>query len=284
MQAVLREGMGGGKSKLIIIFLKIRQYMEKCFVIQPFDDGKYDKRYVDIFEPAISASGLEPYRIDKDLNVRIPIEDIEKGIYDSYMCFAEITTNNPNVWYELGYAFACGKDVVMVCSEERQGSYPFDIQHRQIIKYNTNSISDFETLKATLTKKITLFTNTEKTKNKIIKSEISGNCELEIHEINILDIIVSNQLEDKRSLAVFRIKSMMKDLGFREIATMLGIQSLEKRGLLLTFMDFDDFSHEEYSLCKLTEKGENWIYDNKKIFQLRFDEVKNKNNDIILPF
>jgi hypothetical protein len=30
--------------------------MDECFVIQPFDDDKYDRRFNDIFEPAIKAS------------------------------------------------------------------------------------------------------------------------------------------------------------------------------------------------------------------------------------
>lgn len=120
--------------------------MEKCFVIQPFDNSKFDKRYDDIFKPAITKAGLEPYRIDQDLSVRIPIDEIERGIQDSVLCFAEITTDNPNVWYELGYSFACQKDVILVCSDERSGSFPFDIQHRQIVKYKTSSKSDFESL------------------------------------------------------------------------------------------------------------------------------------------
>lgn len=31
--------------------------MEKCFVIQPFDNDKFDKRVEDIFKPAIEKSG-----------------------------------------------------------------------------------------------------------------------------------------------------------------------------------------------------------------------------------
>ena len=74
--------------------------MKKCFVIQPFDNGTFDKRYTDIFEPAIKKASFEPYRIDKDLSVRIPIDEIEKGITDSEICFAEITTDNPNVKFQ----------------------------------------------------------------------------------------------------------------------------------------------------------------------------------------
>ena len=40
--------------------------MGRCFVIQPFDGGKFDKRYEDVFVPAIQAVGLEPYRVDRD--------------------------------------------------------------------------------------------------------------------------------------------------------------------------------------------------------------------------
>ena len=93
--------------------------MDTCFIIQPFDKDKFDQRFTDIFDPAIQSAGLEPYRVDRDPSVRIPIEQIEDGIKSSRICFAEITMDNPNVWYELGFAFACGKDVVMV-SEEKQ--------------------------------------------------------------------------------------------------------------------------------------------------------------------
>lgn len=78
--------------------------MNKCFVIQPFDNDKYDKRFVDIFKPAIEKSRLEAYRIDKDLSVRIPIDEIQRNITESQICFTEITIDNPNVWYELGFA------------------------------------------------------------------------------------------------------------------------------------------------------------------------------------
>lgn len=71
--------------------------MSKCFVIQPFDKGKFDSRYEDIFEPAIKGSGLIAYRVDKDPSVDIPIDDIEKNIREAKICLAEITTDNPNV-------------------------------------------------------------------------------------------------------------------------------------------------------------------------------------------
>ena len=49
--------------------------MEKyyCFVIQPFNDT-FNKRYNDIYGPAIKDAGLKPYRVDKDPSVDVIIE------------------------------------------------------------------------------------------------------------------------------------------------------------------------------------------------------------------
>src|SRR5436853_5121621 len=117
--------------------------MATCFIIQPFDEGPFDKRYEDIIVPAVSAAGLEPYRVDRDPSVSIPIEDIEAGIRASDACLAEITTDNPNVWFELGFAIASRKEPALVCSNERKTKFPFDVQHRSIIRYNTDSPRNF---------------------------------------------------------------------------------------------------------------------------------------------
>ena len=116
--------------------------MPTCFVIQPFDAGKFDKRFDDVYEPAVKAAGLEAYRVDRDPSVEVAIDAIEDGIKNAAVCLADITTDNPNVWYELGFAFASGRPVVMVCSNERIGhKYPFDIQHRAVITYKPESAS-----------------------------------------------------------------------------------------------------------------------------------------------
>lgn len=128
--------------------------MARCFVIQPFDKGLFDKRYKDVFKSAIKDAGLEPYRVDQDPGVSIPIKDIENGIRDSEICFAEITTNNPNVWFELGFAIAIPKEVVLVCSAKRKGHFPFDVQHRNIIKYNTATREDISYLRSRIIKRI----------------------------------------------------------------------------------------------------------------------------------
>jgi hypothetical protein len=100
---------------------------ERCFVIQPFDDGgPFDKRYDDVLVPAIRAAELEEYRVDRDPNVAIPIDQIETAIPTSVICLADITLDNPNVWFELGYAIALAKQVVLICNKNR--ATPFSIR------------------------------------------------------------------------------------------------------------------------------------------------------------
>ena len=120
--------------------------MPTCFMIQPFDQAKFDRRYKDIFKPAIERAGFEADRVDEDPSVTVVIDRIEKGINDSSVCLAEITTDNANVWFELGYALARKKPVVMICEKHVRTKFPFDVQHRNILEYDTGSRSDYEEL------------------------------------------------------------------------------------------------------------------------------------------
>jgi hypothetical protein len=146
--------------------------MPTCFVIQPFDSGKFDKRFDDVYVPAIEAAGLEAYRVDRDPGVEVPIEAIEEGIRNAAVCLADISTDNPNVWYELGFAFATGRPVVMVCSNERTSAkYPFDIQHRTVINYKPESSSDFDSLKAALRERIKAMLNKSEAPRQIAEAD-----------------------------------------------------------------------------------------------------------------
>jgi len=49
--------------------------MTTCFVIQPFDSGKFDKRFMDVYKPAIEAAGLEAYRVDRVGCLKMPVRE-----------------------------------------------------------------------------------------------------------------------------------------------------------------------------------------------------------------
>lgn len=126
-----------------------------CFIAQPFDADMFDDRYTDIIEPVVHSCGLECYRSDRDTSVDNLVNSMEERIAKACIVIAEITLDNPNVWYELGYASALGKPIIMVCSDERTPPFPFDIQHRNVLTYRTKSPKDFDRYRQALRNAIT---------------------------------------------------------------------------------------------------------------------------------
>jgi hypothetical protein len=247
--------------------------MDRCFVIQPFDKGKFDQRYKDSFKQAIEAAGLEPYRVDSDMSVRVPIEDIEKRIRESVVCFADISIDNPNVWYELGYAFACGKDVVMVCSDEREGNFPFDIAHKFIIRYQTRSKSDFSDLEKQITSKLIALSKSSKTASTLNEAPVVAQEGLTSNEIALLIFIAESSFSSEDTISIYNLKSEMGKAGYTDIATSVAFRSLRRMGMIETLMT-SDYNSNEYVACLLTDKGEDWLLSNQDKLIYRKGEQK----------
>lgn len=247
--------------------------MDKCFVIQPFDKGKYDKRYDDVFVPAIKAAGLEPYRVDRDPGASILIENIQSGIESSRACLADITTDNPNIWFELGYAIAMKRSVVLVCSSERTTRFPFDVQHRAIITYSTESSRDFDQLCANITKRLNACLKHEIQINEIAHmSPVVAVEGLEQHEIATL-ISVAQQIDDPTSgISTYHIRQDMEKAGFTKIATTLGLSRLMGKQMLEGSEDHD-FDGSIYTSYRVTDKGMRWLFQNQDKLKLKQDLI-----------
>jgi hypothetical protein len=242
--------------------------MAKCFVIQPFDGDKFDKRYKDIYAPAIIAAGLEPYRVDQDPGVVIPIEEIESGIRNSELCFAEITLDNPNVWYELGFSFAAKKDVVLICSEERESRFPFDVQHRSIIKYKTDAPQDFSDLKLKITERIKALLKKQEEIGKMSLPSIKSTEGLSQHEIVALVIVMQNEFMSQGRPSGTQIKEDMDKAGFTDIAVSLALKMLIRKGMLEVGEAEDEYRNS-YKIYNTTRKGEEWLMQNQNSLVLK---------------
>lgn len=257
--------------------------MNKCFVIQPFDKGKFDRRYEDIFEPAIISCGLIPYRIDKDPGASILIEDIEKNIIDSRICLAEITTDNPNVWYELGYAIACNKEVVMVCSDERQTSFPFDVRHRNIIQYKTESTRDYKKLENNIKDRIKAILQKQDNFQKISHTVVNEKEGLTNHEITALVSIMSNQFSDGEVVWKYALEKDMHNSGYNNLATSIAIKKLETKKLIEVGSE-PDINGNLASYFRITEAGEAWIIANEGNLSLKIENVEEYVESDDIPF
>jgi hypothetical protein len=251
-----------------VAVLKGARVMGTCFVMQPFDGGVFDKRYEEVFAPAIRDTGLDPYRVDQDPKVSIPIQEIEAGIRESQMCLAEITLDNPNVWFELGYAIAYRKEVILICSEQRTAKFPFDIQHRTIIRYTTTSPSDFQKLRGQITSRLKACL--QKAETLTNASEISKLTKfegLEQHEVVALAALAENLDHPDDHASTYQIKRDMEASGFTKVATVLALGSLAQKKLIT--LDWYEEFNEHYAGYQMTGEGWAWMSANKDNFVLR---------------
>jgi hypothetical protein len=109
---------------------------DSCFVMMPFASpiGAY---YASIYEPAILKAGLKAVRADDEIfGPGKIIDQVFRGISEAKVLVAELTTKNPNVFYELGLAHALNKPVVLVSATANDN--PFDIRHIRVIFYDTS--------------------------------------------------------------------------------------------------------------------------------------------------
>lgn len=244
-----------------------------CFVIQPFDKGPFDKRYEDTFVQAIEAANLEPYRVDRDPSSQIPINDIKEGIRRSDICFAEITTDNPNVWFELGFAFSARKPVVMVCTEQRTG-FPFDVQHRSIIRYKTDSPRDFNELGAKITTRLKGALETQLRIDTVEElSPVTPTSGLTQHELVGLILISANSL-DGDPVAPYTLRQEMGRAGYTDVACALAIRGLEKKEYVERSQGYD--GNNEYSGFLATDDGLDWLELNQDRLKLKQDPTQNQ--------
>ena len=243
---------------------------ERCCVFQPFDNGgPYDKRYVDVIEPAVKIASLEPYRVDQDPAATVPIDALEEEIRRAPACIADISSDNPNVWYELGYASASNTPVVMICSKART-RLPFDIGHRKIVFYASDSTRDFEELKKSIGDRLRAELKKKATITDIISaSPIASKEGLRPHKIAALALIMANRSSTQDGVSTYIIKRDMREAGFTDLAADLALTKLEHMEFIEGRKLPDPELQEFYIAYFLTHGGESWLLDNQHTLDIK---------------
>jgi hypothetical protein len=261
--------------------------MPRCFVIQPFDDGgPYDKRYKDVLLPAIKEADLDAYRVDEDRSSSIPIDDIEQNIRSSEICLADITLDNANIWYEVGFAFANNRPVVMICAKPRPTKPPFDVQHRHIIFYAQDSPRDFQNLQSEITARLRAQIEKAATMQTVASLSPVKTEGLSPYEIAAMVSVMENRLSFEEGVSPGDLKKDMRRAGYNDVATSLSVESLTRKGLIQSkqmegqSMDGPYF----FPVYVLTAKGLDWMLENQDRFKLRVGDNAPEVADDNIPF
>ncbi|VAW96979.1 hypothetical protein MNBD_GAMMA21-1995 [hydrothermal vent metagenome] len=104
-----------------------------AFVLMPFSDDFEDVYKFGIKEPAAQLDILAE-RVDEQIYTEGILERIYRQIDIADIIIADMTGQNPNVFYEVGYAHA--KDKLCILLTSNSEDIPFDLKHHRHIVYN----------------------------------------------------------------------------------------------------------------------------------------------------
>lgn len=116
-----------------------------CFVVMPFGaksmrDGSgkcydFDKVYRVIIRRAINEAGMSAHRADEGVGSTMIHTDMFRDLRDRPVVLADLSLDNPNVFYELGMRHVMADSgTVLIC---RQGSsLPFDVGLSRVVFYD----------------------------------------------------------------------------------------------------------------------------------------------------
>lgn len=127
----------------------------KAFVIMPFNPDFNDTYNLGI-KAAAKECNVDARRLDEDFFTTNMVEEIHKRIDDADFIIADMTGRNPNVFYEVGYAEAKNKLILLLT--KNISDIPFDFKQKLHIEY-----SNISSLKTKLVERI------DWAKNEIVK-------------------------------------------------------------------------------------------------------------------
>ena len=114
-----------------------------CFVLMEFQPP-YTDIYDHLIKPTVEGEGVRCLKSDDIFTTSSVIEDIWANINKAALIIAEISSNNPNVMYELGICHTVGKNVMMIT--QYPDKIPFNFRHMRCYPYK-NDIPGSDELK-----------------------------------------------------------------------------------------------------------------------------------------
>ena len=114
---------------------KIRRMKKRQFgfAAMPFGQPNLDNLFQKTIKKACSNAGHRIFRVDEDPSSDNIINKIFSMIDDAHFVIFVTAENNPNVFYEAGYAFALRKEIIM-CAPTLQ-DLPFDVRSNVCLSY-----------------------------------------------------------------------------------------------------------------------------------------------------
>jgi tetratricopeptide (TPR) repeat protein len=109
-----------------------------AFVAMPFgvkEGIDFNRVYVDYIKPGLEVAGFEVFRADEELRAGEIRKDMFQELLLADLVVVDLSSDNPNVWYELGVRHALRQRGVVLIGA-RQGRLPFDVVTDRVLRYS----------------------------------------------------------------------------------------------------------------------------------------------------
>lgn len=119
------------------VFKNVEETIEDpklCFVLMPFGPVWSRTLFENHIKKACEKEGLEAKRADDIYGVQGIMQDVWLYINQAGIIIGDLTTRNPNVFYEVGLAHAIGKKVILIT--QKMDDVPFDLRAVRCIVYS----------------------------------------------------------------------------------------------------------------------------------------------------
>ena len=159
------------------------------------------------------------------------------------------------------------------------------MQHRAIIKYSTESTSDFEKASSGITDRLKAVLSKREQLGQVASMSSVSKCGgLEQYEIAAL-VAVAQQVNDpEEGISYHMFRQDMEQAGFTQLAATLGLKSLCDREMLER-VEEQNYNGENFSAIKVASKGIAWLLANKEKLTLHREQVQREIiSDDDLPF
>lgn len=223
----------------------------KCFVIMPisaqsgYEPEHFTLVYEDIIKPAIKAAGMIPVRADETANTNLIQLDILRKVIESDIAICDMSSKNPNVFYELGVRQAFDKPTVLMIDDETAA--PFDVSSLRYVDYKRGM--KFRDVKSAIEKlKVTLIDTYHKREDRSEINSLIRLLELTAPaQLSQSDLTDEDRNEKLHEIQLNTMMELMHSLNVSQSQIMSELNEIRRKGDFDVPVSAEELFNKSYS-------------------------------------
>jgi hypothetical protein len=192
-----------------------------CFIVMPFR-SELNYFYLHLQHYLNKQFGIRVERGDHNILTKTLVDKVRDQIIESDFLIADITSGNPNVFYEVGLAHSFGKPVVFI-TQDNPANSPVDVRQFEVIQYELAHHEEFlsklnNAVQNISGKKYQILYDLAMEVLKRFNNQAHGNytaASLEEFQARVMRIEQTQEIpsiEDKKRLSVFLLPKIIQDV------------------------------------------------------------------------